>query len=795
MKQFAGLLILAGLFSSSGWAAVTVDSIRIENLDKTVLDPSFVRAYTSVRTGQTLESEAEFNTAVAQDVDSLRRSGRFSYVRAFIEQQDQTLTLVYSVEPRLRLRKIEVAGAKNIGNRKINDQLELKLGDYVDEAIVGEKVRQVETYCRKNKYPDASASWSLTPDKETGAADLLITVKEGQKLRVKRIRLTGTRFLSDSFANRTARFFWKIIPGGADIETKTGRFEKDKVKSLLNQKTTFWITPWFGAYRPEVVDMDVATLNKFYLDRGFLDVDVASPETKNLGRGRLELTYPIHEGEPYHIDTVTIEGVQLFDLAEIEKQLRIQPGEIASQAAIDSAAATVSRYYGNRGYIRTRVEPVVKTDPALLTATVVLRVSEGSMAYINEIKIRGNEKTRDEVIRRELAVAPGEKFNQQKVQTSENRLQNLGYFETVHSTSLPAGATNTYDLSFDVKEKSMGNFLIGAGFSSVDSLVGFAEVSHGNFDIRRWPPVGDGQKIKVRVQAGSQRNDLEVSFVEPWFLDRKLALGVDLYQRDAGYFSDFYQLLTVGGRLSLSKPLSPFTRGTLSYSLESFDVYNVSTNTATTPLEFIAEEGVRTKSTLGIRITRDTRDQFFIPTRGNRTSASVELSGGPLGGDTEIVAFEAKSSQFWSLWKEHVLNLKAEVRTVEAYGDGEVPIFDRLFLGGPRSIRGFQYRDISPRSVNVPSEPIGGQSSWFATAEYTVPLWRKIRGAAFYDIGAVSSDTLNFFEPAINSSYGIGARFDLPMFPLRLDYAFPHLIDADNEGAGPRWNFLLGYTF
>ena len=793
LNRFVSLLILSLLLSTTGWAAVTIDNIRIENLEKTALDPSFVRAYTSLRAGQAVETEAELNAAVAKDVDNLRRSGRFSYVRASVEQLDEKLTLVYSVEPRLRLRDIAIVGAKGIGNRKIKTQLELELGDYIDEAIVGEKVRKVEAYCRKNKYPDASVSWVLTPNAETSAADLLVTVVEGEKLRVKKINLVGDRFLSDNRLARTGRFFEKLVPGKGDPEKNIGLFEPGQLRGMLNQKKTFWITPWFGAYRPEVIDMDVATLEKFYRDHGFLDVTVDSPDVDNKGRGRLELTYLIHEGEQYRIGTIGFEGAELFETAELEKQIRLKPADIASQAAIDSAASTITRYYGNRGYIRSWVEPVIEIDSESRVANILFRVNEGALGYINLLSIRGNEKTRDEVIRRELAVAPGELFHQQNVEISKRRVKNLGYFETVDSNYIPAEGTNTYDLTFDVKEKSMGSFMIGAGFSSVDSLVGFAELSHGNFDINRWPPVGDGQKMKIRVQAGSERNDLEISFVEPWFRDRKLALGVDLYHRTAGYYSSLYELQTTGGRLSLSKPLSPFVRGTLSYSLENFDVYNVSTNA---PTEIVDEEGVRLKSTVGLSISRDTRDQFFIPTSGNRSSVSVEFSGGPLGGDTEIVAFEVKSSQFWPLWKDHVLNLRGELRTVDSYGDGEVPIFDRLFLGGPRSIRGFEYRDVSPRSADVGSdEPVGGQSSYFASAEYLVPLWSKIRGAVFYDLGAVAEEAFDFLEPEINSSYGIGARFDLPMFPLRLDYAFPHLTDENNQDASPRWNFLLGYTF
>lgn len=785
---FAGICFM----TSFGWAAVTIDEIRIENPERVGLDPSFVRAYTSLRAGQAVESENELNAAVAADVDNLRRSGRFSYVRAFVEQDDGKLTLVYSVEPRLRLRKIEIAGAKKISSRKIKNKMELELGDYVDDAVIGEKVRKAEAYCRESKYPDATVTWTLTPDEETGAADLLVTVDEGEKLRVKTITLVGDRFLSDSFTAKTGRFFKRIIPGLKATSDEDAKFITQDVRKQLHQKETFWITPWFGAYRPELVDADMAALKKFYLDHGFLDVEVDSPDVDSRGRGRLELTYQITEGGQYRIGAVDLEGAELFESDVLKKQVTLKSGDVAEQAAIDAAAKAVQRYYGNRGYIRSRVVPVIQTDPESLTADIVFQIYEGQMATIHKIDIRGNEKTKDEVVRRELAVFPGEKFHQQKVETSERRLKNLGYFETVDSSYVPAEGTNTYDLAFKVKEKAMGSFLIGAGFSSVDSLVGFGELSHGNFDIGRWPPVGDGQKMKIRVQAGTSRNDVEVSFVEPWFLDRKLSLGVDLYHRNASYYSDDYELETTGGRVSLSKPLTPFIRGTLSYSLEGFDIHDV---TAPSNSFLAAQEGSSIKSTAGVSISRDTRDQFFIPTRGNRSSISVEFAGGPLGGDVETIFSEAKTSQFWPVWNDHVLNIRGTVSSVESYGSEEVPIYDRLYLGGPRTLRGFDYRDISPRDPNNNNEPYGGQSSWFASAEYTIPLWTKIRGAFFYDIGAVGEDTFDFLEPDMNSCYGIGARFDLPMFPLRLDYAFPHLTDDDNEDANPRWNFMLGYTF
>lgn len=790
-RKLAAMCLMAAGIAAAGFPAVVLDSVRIENTADIALDESFVRAYTSLRAGQTVESEAELNAAVANDVDTLRRSGRFSFVRAALEQDGDRFTLVYSVAGRLRLRHIAVTGARHISNRKIRQQMELDLGQYVDEALVGEKARKVEAWCRKNKYPEAVVTWELKADAATGAGDLILKVQEGPKVRVEEIAFEGERLLSDSRLARTGRFFKRLLPDPFPSRKTPDVFEPRELRNRLQQKTSWWITPWFGTYQPELVEADRAVLRRFYEDRGFLDVRVEGPETENLGRGRLKLTYRIEEGVRYRIGEIRIAGAETYSADEIRGQIPLRSGAVASRKELDDAAAAAGRYYGNRGYIQTSVRPVLSTDPAAGTVDILFQVREGAPATIGEIHIRGNEKTRDEVMRRELAVHPGETFHQQKVETSENRLRNLGYFEQVDSRYSPAAQPDAYDLTFQVKEKSMGSFMIGAGFSSVDNLVGFAELAHGNFDIRRWPPVGDGQKMKLRVQAGTERQDLELSFTEPWFLDRRLALGTDLYYRDADYYSSDYQLQTLGGRLSLSRPLSPFVRGTLSYSLEQFDVYDVTTNASS---QIQQEEGVRTKSAVGLSISRDTRDQFFIPTRGNLSAASAELAGGPFGADTDIYSLELRSSQFWPLWNGHVLNLKGTLRTVERYDDtGRVPIFDRLFLGGPNTIRGFKYRQVGEQDEN--GEAVGGRSSWYATLEYTVPLWSKIRAAAFYDAGAVSPEAFDFTSAEVSSSVGVGARFDLPMFPLRLDYAWPVETDRFNEGEGGRWNFLLGYGF
>ncbi|MCU0857073.1 MAG: BamA/TamA family outer membrane protein, partial [Pontiellaceae bacterium] len=587
-KKLAVLFLLITGFAAPGFSVLVLNEIRIENMDQTALDESFVQAYTSLRAGQEIQSEAELNIAVARDVDNLRRSGRFAYVRALIEDDGEKFILVYKVSGRLRLRQISIAGADQIGNKKIKKQLELELGDYLDEALVGEKCRKAEAYCRKNKYPDASVTWELKPDKETGTADLFLKVNEGMKIQVKKIRFEGESLAGD-------RFFRRLLPNPFPSRKTGSRYEPRDLRKLIQQKKSWWITPWFSAYKPEMKEMDMAAIRTFYQDRGFLDAKVDGPELNSLGFGKVELVYHIQEGVKYRYGAITVEGNTLYKTGELEKQINLIPGAVVSRAAINNAAASVNRYYGNRGYIHNDVDPQISTDPESETASIRFIVREGELAHINEIDIRGNEKTRDEVMRRELAVYPGELFHQGKVETSESRLKNLNYFESVSSSYVPADGSNTYNLAFNVKEKPMGSFLIGAGFSSVDDLIGFAEISHGNFDISRWPPVGDGQKVKIRVQAGTRRNDCELSFTEPWFMDRKLSLGIDAYYRTAGYYSDQFDLQTLGSRVSLTRPLfDPFTRLSLSYALEQFTVNEVN---AGAPDEIQKEKGSRTKST------------------------------------------------------------------------------------------------------------------------------------------------------------------------------------------------------
>ena len=336
------------------------------------------------------------------------------------------------------------------------------------------------------------------------------------------------------------------------------------------------------------------------------------------------------------------------------------------------------------------------------------------------------------------------------------------------------------------------------GFSSIDSIIGYAELRQGNFDLFGWPNLtGGGQKLNLRLQIGSKRSDIEASWIEPWFLNKRLSLGIDLFRRDARYYSDDYEQTTTGGSVTLGQPLFTFNRINYIYGRTHYDIPDVSTNASPRIQE---EEGKRLKSYGTIELVRDTRDKTFLSTRGFRGSAAFTLAGGPFGADTDNYAVRLRASQYFPLWFDHVLNFRGMAGMVQEYGDSDrVPIFDREFMGGPRTVRAFKYRKVGPKDED--HEPVGGRSCATATAEYTMPVVKMIRFAAFYDIGVVWQDVFEeddenplVGDGVVCDGYGIGIRLDIPQFPIQLDYAWPINTD-DYLGNHGRFSFNIGYTY
>ena len=739
--------------------AATVSEIKVRREGGGLVEESAVRGFVSVKKGDELS-----RSALSRDVRALEESGRFSYVATEVEEVGDGLVLTYVVKGKPRVRTLRIDGADDIGNRKVRDLLELGAGDPVDDAVLAFKSLKVREHYQKELYPYTELEWVIDEDTANGTADVSITVKEGRRASVRAIEFEGGEAISaKSLRKAMKQKRWNIFS---------------------------WITS-HGTYKPDELDADRETIRRRYQDAGYLDARVGDPRIETLDAKRVKVVIPVEQGVQYRLGRVTVAGPQVFPVQEVSGVITSRPQDVASLVAVEQARQSVRDFYGSRGYIGNEVQYKLNPQGGEPVVNLDVSVKEGEKAYIRDIRIRGNTRTKDEVIRRELTVYPGEIYNQVKVRNSERRLRNLGFFDFVNAVPEATLDADKYDLAFEVNEQRVGQFMVGAGFSSVDDLIGFAELSHGNFDILGWPPVGDGQKLKLRGTAGTKRRDIELSFVEPWFLDRKLSLGVDLFDRDRRFFSDEYEQRNTGGNITLGKPLGTFNRINFIYGLENIEVHNVDTNAS----DLIkAEEGKNLKSSLTLEVVRDTRDNSFVATRGARSSVSAMYAGGPLAGDVDIYQLEAQTAAYWPIWFDHVFNLRGWIAVVDSHGsEDRVPLFDRLFLGGARTLRGFKYRKVGPKDED--GEPIGGRSGWYATAEYTIPVVDKLRFATFYDMGMVYDEAYEFETSEYNSDWGVGIRLDFPGFPLRLDYAWPLEADEFNDRSSGRFQFSIGYVF
>ena len=751
-------------------AAAPIRDIRVVPVGPVPINAEQVLAQVSARVGQEID-----RSALSEDIRALQKSGAYSYAEARMEQAaDGGIVLVFQVTGKPKIRQLSVTGADHVGNKKVRNLMEIGSGDRADAALLGQKAQKVRDHYRKEYYPDANLSFTFktVPDYPE-FADVEIVVAEGKPAVVRKIRFKGNRHVS-----------------------------AHDLRKVMQQRQANWLSFFTsaGMYEPGSLTSDRETIRKVFMDKGYLGAGVGEPEIAYVGRKKIDVTFQVSEGPVYKMGAWRLGGVTLFPTGEVARGVSVPAGAIASLAGIDKSAQNVRDFFGSRGYIKTEVVPRVTLDTNAATAAVSYQVKEGSLAYIQNVEIRGNAQTKDKVVRREIGVAPGEIYNEVKVRSSEKRLRNLNYFSFVNAYPENTAVSNRFNLVFDLEEQRTGQFMVGVGISSVDDIIGYVELTQGNFDLFGWPHLtGGGQKLRLRAQVGSSRSDLELSLIEPWFLNRRLSLGLDLFRRDARYLSDEYDQLTTGGSLTLGKPLRTFNRINWIYGLENIDINNVSTNASDL---ILAEEGGRLKSYGTLEVVRDTRDSTFIATRGFRGSVSATLAGGPFGGDSDTYQFQLRAAEYVPLWFDNVISLRGWASMIEEYGDSDrVPIFDRLFAGGPRTVRAFKYRKVGPKDED--HEAIGGRSAATLTAEYTIPVWEKIRFAFFYDAGIVWQDLFDKDTDPENAAvgdgvfcdgYGLGVRFDFPGFPIQLDYAWPLNTD-EYLGDSGRFSFSIGYTY
>jgi len=533
------------------------------------------------------------------------------------------------------------------------------------------------------------------------------------------------------------------------------------------------------------------------------------------------MTYRVVEGRQYHVGRVEFQFGEsnegdifepnpslkpVLTAEALTSALTLKEGEVFQPELLlseneNSDIKAIRTAYGRKAYNKTRVNVKTQADPNTASIGITYQIEEGKPVYIELIKIEGNVETKDIVVRRELAVSPGEPFDMGRVKLSEQRIEGLRLFDQVHTEQEPLGPgfEDRENLVVSLKERRTARAGFGGGFSTDYGAFGQVFYAEENFDILRWrqphPLQGGGQKFRVKAALGSKRDNYTLDFEEPWMFGRKLRFTASLFASEYQYYSDYYDVSEAGVRLGLERTLmgSEDLRAGVNYTVESTGIYNVS-DSATSELK--GDAGRDLVSKFGVTLAYDTRGGGYLPTKGQRTELLVENASQAIGSDKDFYKLQITSAQYFKGFGEgHVVEAIVRTGVVENYGDNtEVPFIERYALGGTSSLRGFEFREVGPRDAK--NVVIGGKTMAVGTLEYSVPLplgdW--VRFATFYDIGFVSRNAYDYSFDDYNDDWGIGLRLDIPFLgPMRLDYAFPLTTDAYNDKGG-NFNFTFGYT-
>lgn len=702
---------------------------------------------------------------VEEDIRNLYATGNVSNVRIFGEPQQNGVKVIVVIAAKAQISEVVLNGPDQVKASRIRKEISAKPGDQLSEASLEQDRQKIIKYYADKGYGDVNVTYDTSVNDRTGTARVTFTVTEGGKTIIRDVNVQG------------------------NSQVKTGDIKKvikTRPKSVLNPMTYFSKA---NRLNNDQLEADAAAVRELYQNRGFADVQVGAPRVERTRGGEVDVTFSVNEGTQYHIGRVTYSGAQVLTGEELSKNAKVRSGEIYSPASIRADVKNIQDQYGSRGYVDFNAGAQTRRAGAG-TMDVAFTIDEGVQSYVEKINISGNTRTKDKVIRREIALTPGEVYNTVRVDASKARLNNLNYFSKVDMYPSDTLVPGRKDLNVLVEEKRTGSFNFGAGFSSIDSLLGFVEITQGNFDMLKWPTfTGGGQKFRIRAQYGTRRKDFIIALTEPYFMDRELSLGGELFYREASFVSSVYDEKRVGGAITARKRLGTFTSGRLGYRLENITIENLDEDVSD---EIRNEEGTRLKSEISAGVLYDTRDSVFLTRKGERIDFSAFIAGGFLGGDTDIYGWDLEASKYFLLPWDTILTLNGEVASVSTWADGDrVPIFDRLYLGGANNLRGFRYRDVGPKDED--GEPIGGNSLWRMTVEYTFPIVDKVRGAVFYDVGAVGKGSYDFGGD-VNSDVGIGVRLDLPIGPVRIDYGIPIQTDQWNDSGG-KFQFNIGYQF
>jgi outer membrane protein insertion porin family len=692
---------------------------------------------------------------IRDDVKSIFKMGYFGDVRVEVAESTEGKVVTFFVAEKDTVRHIRIRGNDKFDDEKIKEVLNTKTGAILNFNTLKSDMEEIRALYKDKGYHNANVTYELEPSSEN-ESNVEFIITEGDKIFVKAISFEGNK-----------------------------AFDDDDLKDLMKttEKGFFsWITS-SGDLDREALEQDMSRIGAYYHNHGYIQARVGDPELRYEDNS-IFISVKVEEGVQFKVGKVAIEGDLIRPEEELFARIKIAADQVFNREVIREDILMLTDMYSDEGYAYADISPRIDHRVEEHEADITYVIDKGKQAYFEKIIIAGNTKTRDKVIRRQLSIYEQELFSGRRLKRGTRNLYRLDYFEDIKVNTTQGSAPDKMIVNIDVTEKSTGAFSFGGGYSNVDNLFFMASVNQRNL-------FGRGQTLGLRAQIGARTTDFTFSFTEPWLFDIPLSAGFDIYNTSKDY--DTYDKDSKGLTLRAGYPVYDYTRAFVSYNYDRATIENLTTDASSSIREF---EGTNTGHTLGGTLRRDTRDQAFNPTEGSDNSLTVKHAGWPFGGDIGFTKYVGDSGWYFPLFWSTVGFLHGRTGFIggdSGDSDSKVPTWERFYLGGMNSVRGYDWREISPRDP-VTDDKIGGNKMVLFNVEFLFPLIKNagIRGVLFFDTGNVFDNGEDLSLSDLKESVGYGIRWLSPMGPIRLEYGY--ILDSERKGEGG-WEFSMGAAF
>ena len=688
-------------------------------------------------------------TDINDDVKAIYKMGYFEDIQVDVEDTPAGKILTFLIKEKPAIAEIKYAGNKAVDVKDIEGAIATKTHQLVDREKIRSDVEKIRDLYLGKGYRNVEITPEITPRPEKKEVVLTFKIIEGGKIFIKKISFQGNQ----AFSSRELRKLMDTNEWGPfHFITDSGLLKSDKLNEDLNKLTVL------------------------YLNNGYIHARIGNPIITSDKKG-INITIPISEGKRFKVGKVDITGdLPAQPKAQLLAKLKINKQNHYDREAIMQDMDALAQLINDEGYAYADVTPDALTHDQEQVVDVTYRITKNEKIYFNKITVKGNTKTRDKVIRRELPFAEGDLYSRAKIKESNTNLNRLGYFEGIDFQAEKGPENNQMDIGVQVKEKSTGMFSLGAGYSATNGAVLTGGVSQQNL-------FGRGQTLAFQASLGGKSSSISLSFTEPWLFDIPLWSKYEIWHTTTEY--DTYDLSSSGFGLTVGYPIWKKVVGYVGYRLSMDDVSNVD-STASSYIK--RQEGNTTTSSITTTLSRDTTDDNMFPTTGSRNSLGIEYAGGILGGTASFVKYSGISAWFYPLPKDLVFGIKGRMGYIQELEGKEIPVWHRFYVGGINSIRGL--RQVGPLDPHT-GDTIGGITMITLNTEIVFPIVKKagIKGLTFFDMGNAWSRGYHLDQ--LRKTVGIGLRWYSPMGPLRLEWGY--ILDRKYNEPTSRLEFTIGY--